>query len=78
MRKQLKHRIVAEFPRNWPRDTADASERPLVSQLFEAGIEHNSERGYRLESWQYSTVFVPAGNGAGPGMVDTIIAVFVK
>lgn len=64
----VRHRIVAEITRNWP----DAG-KPLISKQFELVISENLLRGYDLESWQFQITGLPS-----PGIVETIIAVFVK
>ena len=67
-------RIVAEVTRNWPSD----GNPELLSTQFERVIGVNKARGYDLESWRLSQLHIPRHNGCGPGVCETIIAVFVK
>lgn len=60
-------RIVGEISISWPASKAK------LSAAFENVIEVNRERGFRLESWQFSQV--PMIGGA---FNETIIAVFVE
>jgi hypothetical protein len=66
-------RIVAEISKAWP-----ANERAgtHLAAAFESVIDVNEDRGYMLESWKMMSVSVPGV--AVPGIVETIIAVFVK
>lgn len=74
----IKDRIVAEVTRNWP-DPRRGEIEPLLSQDFEQVIAVNKKRGYKLESWSMSTVFVPGSdNQPLPGVLETIISVFTK
>jgi hypothetical protein len=76
------NRIVAEVSKSWEsgREILDAAE-DCIAARFEEVIRHNRDRGYRLESWQLVTAYVPpAGPGepARPGRLhETVIAVFV-
>jgi hypothetical protein len=64
--------IVAEVSKNWPENDHDGMPR-LLSERFEAVIERNLQRGYRLHSWRLSQ-WSPE-----PGYLnETIIAVFTR
>jgi hypothetical protein len=63
---RLPQTIVAEVSKNWPGDPED-----LLSMRFEEVIEVNRERGYQLQSWHLSRVYVEEA------LNETIIAVFV-
>jgi hypothetical protein len=58
--------LVAELSRNWPHGKG-----LLLSQRFEAAIETNHRRGYKLHSWRLSRI-----NNANGELNETIIAVF--
>jgi hypothetical protein len=66
------HRIVAEISKTWTGQTSDT--RVFLSRRFEEVIEENRKRGYDLESWKFSQLWVPEARQA----VETIIAVFVR
>jgi hypothetical protein len=72
----MKKRIVAEISRNWIGCNNDPAEKPLLSHTFEGVIERNGKRGYALESWQLHQLFCQVDGK--PGIVETIIAVFVE
>lgn len=79
MNAPIPTRIVAEITRNWnsPRRSPEADgypTRPLISQQFEQAIATNRERGYELESWQFSSNL----RENPPCITETIIAVFVE
>jgi len=46
--------IVAEVTKNWERGTTSTAD--LISHKFEAVINVNAERGYKLIEWKYNTV----------------------
>lgn len=64
------HRIVAEVSKTWT--NGHSSTTGLLSQRFEGVIEVNRQKGYELESWQFSQ------SRDGTQFVETIIAVFVR
>jgi len=64
--------IVAEISKNW-RDDQPHTAGPLLAELFEAAIEHNRQRGYRLHSFQLHRLMTSIN-----GMNETIIAVFER
>jgi len=59
--------IVAEITKNWTPSTPAAD---LLSQRFEAVINVNLDRGYKLIDWKISTVT------DGTIVIETIIAIF--
>jgi predicted transcriptional regulator len=59
--------IVAEVTKNWDKDTPPTD---LISQKFEAVINVNHERGYKLIEWKYNTVV------NGDYLTELIIAIF--
>ena len=69
--------IVAEITKNWPESgeilTTEAMRNPprLLAQRFEACINHNWEKGYRLVSWKLSQI-----GDIEVCYIETIIAVF--
>lgn len=67
------HRIVAEVSKSWTGCTKQDG-HTLISRRFEAVIEENIKRGYQLESWNLSQVWMPEARQ----MVETIVAVFVR
>lgn len=76
----MKERIVAEITRNWSGSDDDA-DKLLISQSFEQVIKTNAAKGYDLESWQFKCLESVTCGGTpiqGIGLVETIIAVFVK
>jgi predicted transcriptional regulator len=60
--------IVAEVTKNWERGTTSTAD--LISQKFEAVINVNAERGYKLIEWKYNTVIY------GDILTELIIAIF--
>jgi len=60
--------IVAEISKNWPEE-----EPGLLSERFEAVIETNRLRGYRLHSFQLNRWSPEPGK-----LNETIIAVFER
>lgn len=66
------HRIVAEVSKTWPGGKSDSA--ILLSHKFEQVIERNRQRGFHLESWKFSQIFIPDAKQ----VVETIIAVFVR
>lgn len=66
------HRIVAEISKTWVGGAHDS--RALISQKFEELLEVNRQRGYHMESWKFSQVWMPEARQ----VVETIIAVFVR
>jgi hypothetical protein len=62
--------IVAEVSMSWI-DGRPVSTSPLLAQSFEAVIEVNRQRGYRLHSFQLHQVMTSIN-----AMNETIVAVF--
>lgn len=67
-----RHRIVAEVSKTWKNGTSDTP--GLLCQRFEGVIEENSRRGYTLENWQFSQIYIESENQ----MIETVVAVFVR
>jgi len=61
--------IVAEITKNW---YVDSPATDILSQRFEAVINVNAERGYKLVDWKLNV----SANGAA--LAETIIAIFEK
>jgi hypothetical protein len=59
--------IVAEITKNWSSETPISN---LIGQQFEAVINTNDARGYKLIDWKINTVI------NGEVMTETIIAIF--
>jgi hypothetical protein len=59
--------IVAEITKNW---YVDLPVTDILSQRFEAVINVNAERGYKLSDWKFNV----SSNGAA--LAETIIAIF--
>ena len=59
--------IVAEVTKNWEPGTPPID---LISQKFEAVINVNAERGYKLTDWKYNTVT------NGEVLTELILAIF--
>jgi hypothetical protein len=70
--------IVAEVSRTWPKPSLESD--PTISQKFEQVLAANNERGYELESWDFTTVttqmFDKNERCVGNCITETIIAVF--
>jgi hypothetical protein len=64
--------IVAEISKNWMAGSP-VSATGLIAQQFEAVINRNAERGYRLLSFTLDRVITAPGD-----MNETIIAVFER
>lgn len=63
--------IVAELSKTWIEGNSPDAE--LIATKFERCIEHNRERGYRLQSFSLHRMMVGISQ-----MNETIIAVFEK
>jgi hypothetical protein len=64
--------IVAECSKNWNNAAGPWPMVPIAVD-FQAIIERNRRRGYRLDDWKFFQVLT------GPdSLIETIIAVFVK
>lgn len=61
--------IVAEITKNWTKDTPIEN---LLSQRFEAVININAQRGYKLIDWKISCGY------SQDVLTETIIAIFQK
>lgn len=84
MKVVIPKRIVGEVSKNWDIH----ADEELISQRFEKIVDGNAQRGFALESYQYSRVVHPrveAGvltgeaQDAGDYVVnESIVAVFVQ
>lgn len=63
--------IVAEVSKNWINGQSATSDPRILAQLFEAIIEHNRLRGYRLHSFELHRCMTRPDE-----LNETIIAVF--
>ena len=59
--------IVAEITKNWNKETPVSD---LIGQKFEAVININAARGYKLIDWRLSST------QSGELLTETIIAIF--
>lgn len=66
--------IVAEITKNWINGQPVGDDPRLLAQVFEAVIEVNWQRGYRLHSFQLHQLHREKAGQAQ--LVETIIAVF--
>jgi len=65
--------IVGEISKSWV-DGQPTTHTGLISQQFEAMIETQLQRGYRLHSFQLSTAYAEATDQLN----ETIVAVFER
>jgi len=63
--------VVAEISKNW--ENGFSLEKGLLAERFEAAIEVNRRRGYRLQSFSLHRLMTSATN-----LNETIIAVFER
>lgn len=73
MSEQLPRFIVGEVSKNWCAGEEDEPGSGLLAQRFEAMVNHNFARGYRLLSFELHRLMT------GPDdMNETLIAVFER
>ena len=65
--------IVGEVSKNWDDGEPVSGDGRFLCELFEAMVNHNHQRGYRLHSFQLHRVMY-----SDTGMNETIIAVFER
>ena len=63
--------IVAEISKNWI--NGESPEKGLLAERFEAAIEVNRQRGYRLQSFSLHRLMT-----SRDALNETIVAVFEK
>ncbi len=66
--------IVAEVTKTWWQGQHNSEDKTLLSQRFEKVINVNLERGYALNTWKLSQVFLKEKEE----LTETIIAIFEK
>lgn len=71
--KPTRDSIVAEVSVNWSQESV-LTEQPTLGQRFEDVIDYNTQRGYRLTSWQLHRMLTSTGDQ--PVLNETIVAVF--